>query len=200
MGDSSPYSFDSLHFPMRARICLRNAGINTVDDLLMRTEHELSKLPNIGRVTVASIVERLASVGLVMCTKQKIAVSKQNAIHPTPGFAWSYLLISENGEIYLGATTNLKARLRAHNSPSNHGWTQGRRWHILGARRFENWVSAFSFELELKKNPHKKIIWKLQCLDRARKIVSRHGYMFDADNWENTHHPSYVKAARKKTV
>jgi len=48
----------------------------------------------------------------------------------------------------------------------------------------------------LKKLPHRKIIWKLECLERAYRIIDRHGYDFDPGIWEYTHHPSYVKAAR----
>jgi len=49
--------------------------------------------------------------------------------------AWSYLLLSERGEVYLGATTHLRHRLRDHNSSGTRS-TRGRKWHLLAVRPF----------------------------------------------------------------
>jgi predicted GIY-YIG superfamily endonuclease len=70
--------------------------------------------------------------------------------------AWTYLLLSERGEVYLGATTHLRQRIRNHNSPESAQWTRGRRWHLLAVRGFANRKGAFDLELELKKRPEKK--------------------------------------------
>lgn len=78
--------------------------------------------------------------------------------------AWTYLLLSEWGEVYLGATTQLRQRIRKHNSPESTQWTRGRRWHLLAARGFANRKAAFDLELELKKRPDKKKKWKVQCI------------------------------------
>lgn len=51
--------------------------------------------------------------------------------------AWTYLLVCADGITYLGATTNLKRRLHRHNSQNNSEWTKGRKWYLLGAKRFE---------------------------------------------------------------
>jgi predicted GIY-YIG superfamily endonuclease len=114
--------------------------------------------------------------------------------------AWSYLLLSNRGEIYLGATTDLHERLRSHNSSRNTGWTKGRRWHLLGIRAFETRKEAFSYEAELKKKPHKKIIWKLQCIERAVVLVARHQYEFNPEAWPSMHRPAYAKRALESAL
>lgn len=97
--------------------------------------------------------------------------------------AWTYLLLSERGEVYLGATTQLRQRIREHNSPESTQWTRGRRWHLLAVRGFENRRGAFELELELKRRPDKKKKWKVQSVERANKIISRHGYAFSPKRW-----------------
>jgi len=59
---------------------------------------------------------------------------------------------------------------------------------------------AFALESELKRLPHKKIIWKIQCIERAIKISIRHDYQFSPSDWLQKHHPSYVKAALRNNV
>ena len=97
--------------------------------------------------------------------------------------AWTYLLLSERGEVYLGATTHLRQRIRNHNSPESTQWTRGRRWHLLAVRGFANRKGAFDLELELKKRPEKKKKWKVQSIERANKIASRYGYAFSPQSW-----------------
>lgn len=97
--------------------------------------------------------------------------------------AWTYLLLSERGEVYLGATTHLRQRIRDHNSPESTQWTRGRRWHLLAVRGFANRKGAFDLELVLKKRPGKKKEWKLQSIERANKIASRFGYVFSPGSW-----------------
>lgn len=55
---------DSLEMNVRTTNCLRAANIYTINDLIARTEHELLKVPNLGRRAVNEIKEQLASVGL----------------------------------------------------------------------------------------------------------------------------------------
>jgi predicted GIY-YIG superfamily endonuclease len=112
--------------------------------------------------------------------------------------AWTYLLLSEFGECYLGATTDLRKRLRAHNEklPSRR-YTSGRRWHLLAVIRFDTKSEAFSYESKLKRLRHRKIIWKLQNIKRACLIADRFGYSFDPQLWRDETHPRHVKAADK---
>lgn len=100
---------------------------------------------------------------------------------PVP--SWTYLLLSERGEVYLGATTNLRQRLRQHNASNNDGFTRGRRWHLLAVQRFSTRQQAFAHEDRLKKSLSLKMEWKIASIERASRIVARHGYSFVPDHW-----------------
>ena len=100
-----------------------------------------------------------------------------------PTRAWTYMLLSERGEVYLGATTNLRERIRSHNSPHSTQWTRGRLWHPLAARVFSTAKEAFALEREMKKNRSKKAKWKRECIERALRIAKRHGYRFSPTSW-----------------
>lgn len=97
--------------------------------------------------------------------------------------AWTYLLMSPKGEVYLGATMNLRRRLHEHNSHGNSGWTKGRRWHLLAAQLFASREEAFAYEHLLKKSRYLKADWKVACVTRAKLIVERFGYSFDPTDW-----------------
>lgn len=184
------HTIASLMLSKRANNCLERAGIETIDKLLSYTPSELKRLPWLGKVTIKEIVDCLSGVGLSL----RYETHQSSLSH----LSWTYILLSEAGEIYLGATSNLRSRLKQHNSSGNIGWTKGRRWHILGVRQFETKAGAFAYEFELKKHPHKKIVWKLQCIERATRIAIRHGYHFNPADWLHIHHPSYVKAALRQ--
>jgi predicted GIY-YIG superfamily endonuclease len=113
-------------------------------------------------------------------------------------YAWTYLLLSADGECYFGATTNIRKRLKEHNSkhPSSRH-TFGRRWHLLAVVRFESKSEAFTYESKLKRMPHRKIIWKLQSINRACLIAKRFGYSFDPRLWRDKVNARYVRAADK---
>lgn len=100
---------------------------------------------------------------------------------------WTYLLISNKGEVYLGATQNLRQRFRRHNSDENPGWTRGRRWHLLAAMKFPTRDEAFEYEKLLKTLPHKKSQWKVICIPRAEKLILRYGYSFNPQMWSRTY-------------
>ncbi len=100
---------------------------------------------------------------------------------------WTYLILSERGEVYLGATNNLRVRLRDHNSPENTGWTRGRRWHLLDVRQFPTVREAFYYESMLKKKPHQKIKWKLATIPQAKKIQQKFDYAFEPLDWPSRH-------------
>ena len=112
--------------------------------------------------------------------------------------AWTYLLLSEIGEVYLGATTNLRVRFRAHNTANTKRWTRGRQWHLLAVRVFDTRDEAFAYESELKNRPDKKIVWKLQNVERACRLVDRNSYSFNPHDWLKMHHPKYVRAAARQ--
>lgn len=97
--------------------------------------------------------------------------------------AWTYLLVCAEGMTYLGATSNLKRRLHNHNSQNNSGWTKGRKWHLLAARRFETREEAFAYEALLKRDARRRNAWKRQSIPRAEVIFNRHGIEFDVQHW-----------------
>jgi predicted GIY-YIG superfamily endonuclease len=132
-----------------------------------------------------AIRKRLIRLGLL--EPERGTINAHSIIRTAGGVssicAWTYLLLSERGEVYLGATTHLRQRIRSHNSRESTQWTRGRRWHLLAVRGFANRKEAFAFELELKKQPHKKEKWKVQSNERANKIASRYGYEFPSQRW-----------------
>ena len=99
------------------------------------------------------------------------------------GSSWTYLILSERGEVYLGASGNLKSRLKSHNSPRNTGFTKGRRWHLLAAKKFDTPRGGFRYETELKYSQRKKREWKIESIIRAKKIIARFGYNFNPESW-----------------
>jgi predicted GIY-YIG superfamily endonuclease len=165
MADATQHTLDSLMLSLRARNCLTQAGIDTVEDLLSYTASDLNCLPWLGSVTLKDIVDCLSNAGFAI---------RLDELHlpQSPQSAWTYILLSERGEIYLGATTNVRSRLKAHNSRGNSSWTKGRRWHILDVRLFESKSAAFSYELELEKHPHKKSSGSYNALNEHPKLPS----------------------------
>lgn len=97
--------------------------------------------------------------------------------------AWAYLLVCAEGLTYLGATMNLKRRLHAHNSKNNTGWTKGRQWYLLAAKRFASREEAFAHETLLKNDLRRRNAWKRKSIPRAKIIFARHGIHFDVETW-----------------
>ncbi|HHN74494.1 MAG TPA: DNA-directed RNA polymerase subunit alpha, partial [Acidobacteria bacterium] len=57
-------SIDELDLSVRSYNCLKNAGIETVRDLVQKTEPELLKTKNFGRKSLNEIKEMMADMGL----------------------------------------------------------------------------------------------------------------------------------------
>ena len=49
---------------VRSYNCLKRAGINTVDELIRKTEEDMMKVRNLGKKSLAEIKEKLAELGL----------------------------------------------------------------------------------------------------------------------------------------
>lgn len=88
---------------------------------------------------------------------------------------WLYVLVSlGTKEVYLGYTTNLKRRLRQHNSPRNRGYTRrGAPWRLLAVRCFLDKHSAKRAERQLKRRWWDKINWIRRVRPRMRKLSAR---------------------------
>lgn len=100
--------------------------------------------------------------------------------------SWCYLILSSTGAVYLGATTDLRRRLRSHNSPANYGYTRGQCWHLLAALQFPSRKEAFDYETKLKGSMSLKKEWKIRSIGRAKKIVSKYQYSFSPDVWNHS--------------
>jgi DNA-directed RNA polymerase subunit alpha len=55
---------EELEIGVRAYNCLKRAGIQTVGDLIQRSESELNAIPNFGKRSTEEVIEALASLGL----------------------------------------------------------------------------------------------------------------------------------------
>ena len=49
---------------VRSFNCLKRAGIDTVEDLINRTEDEMMKVRNLGKKSLEEVIEKLHSLGL----------------------------------------------------------------------------------------------------------------------------------------
>ncbi len=56
-------SIDNLELSVRSFNCLKRAGINTVGDLISKSEEEMMKVRNLGRKSLDEVVNLLASMG-----------------------------------------------------------------------------------------------------------------------------------------
>ena len=83
-------SIDDLDLSVRAYNCLMNANIQTIGDLVTRTENEMMKTKNFGRKSLLEIKEILDSMGLEFGMSQdehgrfvtRMAIGKQDPILP----------------------------------------------------------------------------------------------------------------------
>ena len=78
-----------------------------------------------------------------------------------------YVLFSRKfGKIYVGFTSNLAERLKAHNELDTKGWTRSYRpWEVIHQELFENKAAAMQREKDLKSGQGRQWIW--------RKLVGR---------------------------
>ncbi|WP_145057126.1 GIY-YIG nuclease family protein [Adhaeretor mobilis] len=84
---------------------------------------------------------------------------------------WTYLLLSDRGETYAGYTSNLRRRLRQHNSPENRGWTRGRRWRLVAVECYSDRHSALLVERRLKRK-RLRAIWLARSEQRVERLRS----------------------------
>lgn len=66
-------SVETLELSIRAANCLQNAGIETIGQLVVRTEHEMLRSKNFGRKSLSEIKELLVKIGLhIDMTKEEL--------------------------------------------------------------------------------------------------------------------------------
>lgn len=57
-------TIEELDMSVRCFNCLKRAGIDTVEDLINRTEDDMIKIRNLGKKSLEEVVEKLHSLGL----------------------------------------------------------------------------------------------------------------------------------------
>jgi putative endonuclease len=74
-----------------------------------------------------------------------------------------YVLYSEKfNKIYIGYTSDIGERLKAHNELATKGWTlKFRPWKLIHCELFENKANAMRREKELKTAKGREWIWQL---------------------------------------
>ena len=63
-GGSLEMTIDDLDLSVRSYNCLKRAGVNTVGDLVNKTEDEMMKVRNLGRKSLEEVILKLNSMGL----------------------------------------------------------------------------------------------------------------------------------------
>ncbi len=63
-------SIEDLDLTVRSYNCLKRAGINTVEELIQRTEEDMMKVRNLGRKSLDEVLQKLAGLGLTLKKKE----------------------------------------------------------------------------------------------------------------------------------
>lgn len=63
-------TIEELDLSVRSYNCLKRAGINTVDDLISKTEEEMMKVRNLGRKSLEEVVQKLDALDLKLATNE----------------------------------------------------------------------------------------------------------------------------------
>ena len=56
-------TIEDLDLSVRSFNCLKRAGINTVEDLINKSEEDMMKVRNLGRKSLEEVVQKLNSLG-----------------------------------------------------------------------------------------------------------------------------------------
>ena len=57
-------TIEELDLSIRSFNCLKRANIDTVEDLIERTEDDMMKIRNLGRKSLEEVIQKLASLNL----------------------------------------------------------------------------------------------------------------------------------------
>ncbi len=64
-------TIEELDLSVRSYNCLKRAGINTVEDLIARTEEDMMKVRNLGRKSLEEVVQKLDALGLSLAPTEE---------------------------------------------------------------------------------------------------------------------------------
>jgi DNA-directed RNA polymerase subunit alpha len=62
-------TIEELDLSVRSYNCLKRAGINTVQELITKTEEDMMKVRNLGRKSLEEVQEKLEELGLGLRTE-----------------------------------------------------------------------------------------------------------------------------------
>ena len=62
---------EELELSVRSFNCLKRAGINTVDDLINKSEEEMMKVRNLGKKSFDEVKEKLQSLGFDLSSEEE---------------------------------------------------------------------------------------------------------------------------------
>ena len=63
-------TIDDMDLSVRSYNCLKRANINTVEDLISKTEEEMMKVRNLGRKSLEEVINKLAAMGLSLASEE----------------------------------------------------------------------------------------------------------------------------------
>ena len=63
-------TIEELDLSVRSFNCLKRANINTVEDLISKTEDEMMKVRNLGRKSLEEVINKLAMMGLSLASDE----------------------------------------------------------------------------------------------------------------------------------
>ncbi|MCI8497762.1 MAG: DNA-directed RNA polymerase subunit alpha [Clostridiales bacterium] len=64
-------TIEELDLSVRSFNCLKRAGINTVEDLIGKTEEDMMKVRNLGRKSLEEVIGKLATLGFTLSTEEE---------------------------------------------------------------------------------------------------------------------------------
>ena len=62
-------TIEELDLSVRSFNCLKRANINTVTDLISKTEEDMMKVRNLGRKSLEEVINKLAMMGLFLASE-----------------------------------------------------------------------------------------------------------------------------------
>ena len=64
-------TIEELDLSVRSFNCLKRAGINTVDDLINKSEEEMMKVRNLGKKSLEEVISKLESLGFNLSKEEE---------------------------------------------------------------------------------------------------------------------------------
>ena len=64
-------TIEELDLSVRSYNCLKRAGINTVEDLIARTDEDMMKVRNLGRKSLEEVINKLHGLGLSLASEEE---------------------------------------------------------------------------------------------------------------------------------